>query len=94
MDVYGIYPLNDKPNIEKLKPMKQSGRIHCVAERVTWHFTNALRGNKLADLRRQKINEWGLTVKQKWGNYSKCGRTRTDTKIHNICNDDNRRGII
>ena len=33
--VYGIYPLNIKPTIEKLKPMKQSGRINCLAERAS-----------------------------------------------------------
>ena len=54
--VYGIYPLNEKPDIEKLAPMKYSS-LNCVAERVTEHFTNSLRGNKLTDLRRKKINE-------------------------------------
>ena len=53
--VYGIYSLNKKPDIGKLAPMKQSTGINCVAERVIEHFTNALRGNKLTDLRRKKI---------------------------------------
>ena len=56
---YGIYSLNKKPDIGKLTPMKQSpltlsGRINCVAERIKEHFTTALRGNKLTDLRRKK----------------------------------------
>ena len=53
--VYGIYPLNEKPDVGKLKPIKQSTRINCVAERITEHFTNASRGNKLSDLRRKKM---------------------------------------
>ena len=55
--VYGIYPLNEKPDIGKLKPMKYSSLtspLNCVAERITEHFTNASRGNKLTDLRRKK----------------------------------------
>ncbi len=52
--VYGIYPLNEKPDIGKLKPMKYSSTLNCVAERVTEHFTNASRGNKLTDLRVNK----------------------------------------
>jgi hypothetical protein len=51
--VYAIYPLNDKPKVADLKPMRLS-RINCVAERVTKHFTNAIRGNGLTDLRRKK----------------------------------------
>ena len=58
--VYGIYPLNEKPNIENLAPMKYSSSValplNCVAERETEHFTNALRGKKLTDLRRRKIS--------------------------------------
>jgi hypothetical protein len=62
--VYGLYLLNDKPNIEDLKPMRLSElKINCVAERITEHFTNAMRGNGLTDLRRKKICEWGETVK-------------------------------
>ena len=38
--------------------------LNCVADRATKHFTDALRGNKLTDLRRKKINQWGLTVKE------------------------------
>ena len=63
--VYGIYALNEKPDIKKLKPMKYSSSLNCVEERVIEHFTNALRGNKLTDLRRKKITQWGLTVKER-----------------------------
>ena len=49
--------------------MKQSSSaaklLNCVAERITEHFTNASRGNKLTDLRRKKIDQWGLTVKER-----------------------------
>lgn len=63
--VYGIYSLNKKPDIGRLAPMKYSSTLNCVAERVIEHFTNSLRGNKLTDLRRKKINEWELTVKER-----------------------------
>ena len=58
--VYGIYPLNEKPDIGKLAPMKQSSpatsSLNCEAERIIEHCTNASRGNKLTDLRRSKID--------------------------------------
>ena len=68
--VYGIYPLNEKPDIGKLKPMKYSSltslrKTKYVAERIIEHFTNASRGNKLTDLRSKKINQWELTVKER-----------------------------
>ena len=67
--VYGIYPLNERPDIEALAPMKQSSpasvSLNCVAARITEHFTNASRGNKLTDSRRSKIAQWELTVKDR-----------------------------
>ena len=83
--VYRIYPLNEKPNIEKLAPMKYSSpatsSLNCVAERVTEHFTNSLRGNKLTDLRRSKINEWGLSVKERGATISDIAKLETSLRF-------------
>ena len=79
--VYGIYSLNKKPDIGKLAPMKQSTSVekslNCVAERVIEHFTNALRGNKLTDLRRKKIDQWELTVKERGATISDIAKLET-----------------
>ena len=40
--IYGIYSINDKPDINNLTPMTFS-KINCIAERVIEHFTNAIR---------------------------------------------------
>ncbi len=62
--VYGLFLLNDKPIIADIKPMRLSeSRINCVAERITEHYTNAMRGSGLTNLRRKKICEWAETVK-------------------------------
>ena len=51
--------------------------MNCVAERIIEHFTDPLRGNKLTDLTRSNINEWGLTIKEN-------GATNQDTaKVEN-----------
>ena len=78
--VYGIYPLNEKPDIGKLAPMKYSSKINCVAERITEHFTNASRGNKLTDLRRSKIDQWGLTVKDRGATISDIAKLETSLR--------------
>ena len=61
--VYRIYPLNGKQKINILKTMRHSS-LNCVAERIIKPFTNALRGNKLMDIRRnkKKKDESWLTV--------------------------------
>jgi hypothetical protein len=79
--VYGIYPLNEKPDIRKLKPMKQSTRINCVAERIIEHFTNASRGNKLTDLRRKKITQWELTVKERGATITDIAKLETSLRF-------------
>ena len=79
--VYGLYPLNQKPDIKKLKPMKQSLSLNCVAERVIEHFTNSCRGNKLTDLRRNKITQWGETVKQRGATISDVARLETSLRF-------------
>ncbi len=64
--VYALYPLNDKPHVADLKKMKLSSltlsRINCVAEQVIEHFTSAIRGKGLKDLRCKKRNMWAEKV--------------------------------
>ena len=83
--VYGIYPLNKKPDIGKLKPMKQlssaTSSLNCVAARITEHFTNASRGNKLTDLRRSKIAQWELTVKDRGATISDIAKLETSLRF-------------
>ena len=73
------------PDIGKLAPMKQSSSValplNCVAERITEHFTNASRVNKLTDLRRSKIAQWDLTVKEREATISDIAKLETSLRF-------------
>jgi hypothetical protein len=55
--------------------------LNCVAERITEHFTNASRGNKLTDLRRKKIDQWGLTVKERGATINDISKLETSLRF-------------
>ena len=57
--VYGLEPIRE-PDKAKLTPMRV-GRIHCMAQSDR-HFEVALRGQRLTDIRRKKIQEWEVRV--------------------------------
>ena len=58
--VYGLNPIRE-PDQANLVPMRV-GRLHCMAQRVIGHFQFALRGQRLTDIRRKKIQEWEARV--------------------------------